>query len=117
MNGEAVDDLALLKAGAAMLNPEGCGETPICPGEEPNGVEARASCHGAGLDDRMIVCRNGGGDVDRDSESLNRHRASSMLFSSDAPLRDVSLFRSSSSFSILSSSSKAASRSTGKQSS
>jgi len=114
VKGEAVKDLALVKAGGAMPKPGGgAGLTPVIVGEA-KGVPARGICQGAGEDRRMTVCRRGGGEVEGAVESRKRHRAFSIASSRSAPVNEVSLRKSSSNFSVLSSSSNVLSCKTGR---
>jgi hypothetical protein len=70
-------------------------------------------CQGAGEGRRMTVWRLGGGLLEELPASRYRQRQSKTMFSSDFPVRLVSLRISSSNWSVLSSSSSASSCSTG----
>jgi hypothetical protein len=103
VNGEAVEDLALLKAcgikpgGARGLTPKrGEDDMEVAP---PLGI-----CHGAGEGRRKMVWRKGGGDVAFIETSRYLHKTSSTAFSRELPASVVSFFSNSSSLSGLSSS-------------
>lgn len=100
--GEAVDDLALWKVEG--MKPGGARGLTASLGEPDNGVGDPRQEAGDGrrrMDDRI-----GGGEADEPPPSRNLHIASRITFSNEEPVRLVSFFRSSSSLSVLSSSSK-----------
>ena len=115
VNGEAVDDLALLKSRG--INPGGArGLTPR-RGEDDTGVPAppRGICHGAGDGRRRTVCRTGGGEVGFVEDSRYLHNTSRTALSIALPTNVVSFLSSSSSLSVLSSSSRFSSCNKGRQ--
>lgn len=99
------------------MNPGGArGLTPR-RGEEETGVVPRGICQGAGEGRRKTACRKGGGEAGLTVASRCRQRTSNTAFSSPEPSNVVSFRRSSSNLSVFSSSSRAASCSSGRQSS
>jgi hypothetical protein len=114
-NGEGADDFCRVKLGRE--EKPGGAEGLLDIGGEERGVPARAICHGAGEDFRITVCRDGASPAPGLEAFRCLHRASRMVFSRADPSRVVSFLSSSSSFSILSSSSRSLSSRTGWQSS
>lgn len=108
--GETVEEIVLPKVEGT--KPGGARGLTASLGEPDMGVgEPRQE---AGEGRRKIVCLMGGGDADVPPPSRNRQRASSIALSREVPVRLVSLRKSSSSLSVLSSSSSVASCKIGK---
>ena len=57
VKGDAMEDLARVKAGGAFPKLEAGAELTPVRGGDPRGVEVRDDCHGAGEHLRMTVCR------------------------------------------------------------
>lgn len=114
--GEAVEDLVRLKAGGAGPKPGGgCMVALTVRGEGAAERCAAAVCQGAG-DGRLMTVVRMGGEVEPEVASLWRQRTRSTASSRALPERFASLRSRSSSLSTLSSSGKASSCSTGRQS-
>ena len=86
-NGDGIDDFCREKLGLEAGKPDnGAGLEDA--GGEPTGVGTLFTCHGAGDDLRMIVCRSGASVAS--PPFLRRQRTERMVFSSATPLREVS---------------------------